>query len=134
MKTVALRGSMRLVLAALAALAWSAGSRAETAAKPGAATPPQSATSPRLYAADCGSIHIGVRQPRFGRVYGLCRNQRALLARIDACVRLVVAKKEERGQRSLRFDYALPDAAHQSGLSQYELLTTLGSRFARRWV
>ena len=51
-----------LLLAALigtSALAWSAGSRAETAAKPGAATPPQSATSPRLYAADCGSIHIG---------------------------------------------------------------------------
>ena len=34
----------------------------------------------------------------------------------------------------VELDYALPDAAHQSGLSQYELLTTLGSRFARRWV
>ncbi|HEX9932305.1 MAG TPA: alanine racemase [Allosphingosinicella sp.] len=33
----------------------------------------------------------------------------------------------------LELDYALPAAAAQSGLSQYELLTTLGSRFARRW-
>jgi alanine racemase len=30
-------------------------------------------------------------------------------------------------------DYDLPEAARQSGLSQYELLTTLGSRFERRW-
>ena len=29
--------------------------------------------------------------------------------------------------------YDLPTAAQQSGLSQYELLTTLGQRFARRW-
>ena len=29
--------------------------------------------------------------------------------------------------------YDLPDAAAQSGLSQYELLTTLGSRFRRAW-
>jgi alanine racemase len=31
-------------------------------------------------------------------------------------------------------DYDLPTASAQSGLSQYELLTTLGSRFSRRWV
>jgi alanine racemase len=31
-------------------------------------------------------------------------------------------------------DYELPSASNQSGLSQYELLTTLGSRFERRWV
>jgi alanine racemase len=31
-------------------------------------------------------------------------------------------------------DYDLPSASSQSGLSQYELLTTLGSRFERRWV
>jgi len=31
-------------------------------------------------------------------------------------------------------DYDLPQAAVQSGLSQYELLTTLGSRFKRIWV
>jgi alanine racemase len=33
----------------------------------------------------------------------------------------------------VELDYALPEAAAQSGLSQYELLTTLGSRFERRW-
>ncbi|URW75931.1 alanine racemase [Sphingomonas donggukensis] len=31
------------------------------------------------------------------------------------------------------FDYALPKAAAASGMSQYELLTGLGSRFARVW-
>jgi alanine racemase len=30
--------------------------------------------------------------------------------------------------------YDLPTAAKQSGLSQYELLTTFGTRFERRWV
>ena len=34
----------------------------------------------------------------------------------------------------VELDYNLPDAAAQSGLSQYELLTTLGSRFERTWV
>jgi alanine racemase len=34
----------------------------------------------------------------------------------------------------VEIDYDLPDAARQSGLSQYELLTTLGSRFERRWA
>ncbi|MDQ8757272.1 alanine racemase [Sphingosinicella sp. LHD-64] len=34
----------------------------------------------------------------------------------------------------IELDYDLPEAAAQSGLSQYELLTTLGSRFARRWT
>ena len=34
----------------------------------------------------------------------------------------------------VEIDYDLPSAAHQSGLSQYELLTTLGSRFERHWV
>ena len=33
----------------------------------------------------------------------------------------------------LALDYHLPDAAEQSGLSQYELLTGLGDRFDRRW-
>jgi len=33
----------------------------------------------------------------------------------------------------VELDYYLPEAAAQSGLSQYELLTTLGSRFERRW-
>ncbi|MEO7603112.1 MAG: alanine racemase [Sphingomicrobium sp.] len=34
----------------------------------------------------------------------------------------------------VELDYDLPTASEQSGLSQYELLTTLGSRFDRRWV
>ena len=34
----------------------------------------------------------------------------------------------------VEIDYDLPGASKQSGLSQYELLTTLGSRFERRWV
>jgi alanine racemase len=34
----------------------------------------------------------------------------------------------------VEIDYDLPSAARQSGLSQYELLTTLGARFERRWV
>src|SRR4029078_8478981 len=34
----------------------------------------------------------------------------------------------------VEIDYELPSASQQSGLSQYELLTTLGSRFERRWV
>ena len=34
----------------------------------------------------------------------------------------------------VEIDYDLPSASKQSGLSQYEILTTLGSRFERRWV
>ena len=34
----------------------------------------------------------------------------------------------------VKIDYDLPSASKQSGLSQYELLTTLGSRFERRWI
>ena len=34
----------------------------------------------------------------------------------------------------VEIDYDLPSASKQSGLAQYELLTTLGSRFERRWV
>ena len=34
----------------------------------------------------------------------------------------------------VELDYDLPDAAAASGLSQYELLTCLGSRFERRWA
>jgi len=34
----------------------------------------------------------------------------------------------------VEIDYDLPSASAQSGLSQYELLTTLGSRFERRWL
>jgi alanine racemase len=34
----------------------------------------------------------------------------------------------------VELDYDLPSASRQSGLSQYELLTTLGDRFERRWI
>jgi alanine racemase len=34
----------------------------------------------------------------------------------------------------VEIDYDLPTASEQSGLSQYELLTTLGSRFERAWT
>jgi len=34
----------------------------------------------------------------------------------------------------VEIDYDLRSASEQSGLSQYELLTTLGSRFERRWA
>ena len=34
----------------------------------------------------------------------------------------------------VELDYDLPSASAASGLSQYELLTTLGSRFERRWI
>jgi alanine racemase len=34
----------------------------------------------------------------------------------------------------VELEYDLPTAAAQSGLSQYELLTTLGSRFERLWT
>ena len=33
----------------------------------------------------------------------------------------------------VEIDYDLPNASAQSGMSQYELLTTLGHRFERRW-
>ena len=34
----------------------------------------------------------------------------------------------------VEIDYDLRTAAEASGLSQYELLTTLGSRFERHWA
>jgi len=34
----------------------------------------------------------------------------------------------------VEMDYDLPSASKQSGLSQYELLTTLGHRFERHWI
>jgi len=34
----------------------------------------------------------------------------------------------------LTLDYDLPSAAARSGLSQYELLTALGTRFQRKWI
>ena len=34
----------------------------------------------------------------------------------------------------VELDYDLPTASDASGLTQYELLTTLGSRFERVWI
>lgn len=45
-----------------------------------------------------------------------------------------VAAKPEIGEGDwIGIDYALPEAAAASGLSQYELLTGLGERFDRQW-
>jgi len=44
------------------------------------------------------------------------------------------AVPELRDGEWVEIDYDLPSASKQSGLSQYELLTGLGSRFERRWV
>ena len=44
------------------------------------------------------------------------------------------AAPELREGEWVELDYDLPSASKQSGLSQYELLTTLGSRFDRRWI
>jgi alanine racemase len=46
----------------------------------------------------------------------------------------VDAAKDLKEGEWLELDYDLPSASKQSGLSQYELLTTLGARFERRWV
>jgi alanine racemase len=43
------------------------------------------------------------------------------------------AAKDLREGDWVEIDYDLPSASKQSGLSQYELLTTLGSRFERVW-
>lgn len=50
-----------------------------------------------------------------------------------AAVRVDAAPEAKEGDW-LDLDYDLPAAAGQSGLSQYELLTNLGSRFERRWL
>jgi alanine racemase len=44
------------------------------------------------------------------------------------------ATPEIREGEWVEIDYDLPTASEASGLSQYELLTTLGSRFERRWA
>jgi alanine racemase len=44
------------------------------------------------------------------------------------------AAPELREGEWVEIDYDLPTAAEASGLSQYELLTSLGSRFERRWA
>jgi len=44
------------------------------------------------------------------------------------------AARELREGEWIELDYDLPTASEASGLSQYELLTCLGSRFERRWI
>jgi alanine racemase len=44
------------------------------------------------------------------------------------------AAPELREGEWVEIDYGLPTASAASGLSQYELLTCLGSRFERRWL
>jgi alanine racemase len=44
------------------------------------------------------------------------------------------AARELREGEWVEIDYDLPTASEASGLSQYELLTGLGSRFERRWI
>ncbi|MGC4252575.1 MAG: alanine racemase [Sphingobium sp.] len=71
----------------------------------------------------CGSVSAdGERLPLVGRV------SMDLLA-VD-----VTGRSDVDEGRWLGVDYALPEAAALSGLSQYELLTGLGSRFDRIWI
>ena len=60
----------------------------------------------------------------------------AVLGRVSMdliAVRCDVAPQLKEGDW-VEIDYDLPSASKQSGLSQYELLTSLGSRFERHWV
>lgn len=72
---------------------------------------------------DRGAAYAGgARLPVVGRV------SMDLLA-VDVSARPDLAEGEW-----VDIDYRLPEAARQSGLSQYELLTGLGSRFDRIWI
>ena len=53
---------------------------------------------------------------------------------MDLTTIAVDAAPELREGDWVELDYDLPTASAQSGLSQYELLTTLGARFDRRWT
>jgi alanine racemase len=53
---------------------------------------------------------------------------------MDLTAICVDAAPELREGDWIELDFDLPRASAQSGLSQYELLTTLGDRHARRWV
>jgi alanine racemase len=69
---------------------------------------------------DKGSAHDGLF-PVIGRVS------------MDLVALDVTAAPPEEGDW-VALDYALPEAAALSGMSQYELLTGLGGRFERRWI
>ncbi len=78
-----------------------------------------------------------------GYLRGFSGTGRARLARgfapvvgrvsMDLTALLVDQAPEMKEGDWVELDYALPAAADQSGLSQYELLTTLGSRHERLW-
>ncbi|WP_302480049.1 alanine racemase, partial [Sphingomonas bacterium] len=69
-----------------------------------------------------GAAHVGdTRLPLLGRV-----SMDLVAIAVDDAPRLA------EGDR-VRLDYALPAASASSGVSQYELLTRLGTRYARVW-
>ncbi|WCM25403.1 alanine racemase [Sphingomonas sp. QA11] len=68
------------------------------------------------------ALHDGKRLPLLGRVS-------MDLVAIDVSAAPHLAEGDW-----LALDYALPEAAAQSGMSQYELLTSLGDRFERVWT
>ncbi|MES2058660.1 MAG: alanine racemase [Pseudomonadota bacterium] len=68
------------------------------------------------------ALFEGLRLPVLGRV------SMDLIA-IDVSVAPLLAEGDW-----VQLDYALPMAAMASGMSQYELLTGLGTRFERRWI
>ncbi|MDO7840846.1 alanine racemase [Sphingomonas immobilis] len=67
------------------------------------------------------ALHDGARLPVLGRVS------------MDLTAIAVDAAPELAEGDWVALDYALPKAAAASGMSQYELLTGLGARFARCW-
>lgn len=68
------------------------------------------------------ALHDGKRLPLLGRVS-------MDLVAIDVSAAPHLAEGDW-----LALDYALPEAAAQSGMSQYELLTSLGDRFEQVWT
>lgn len=91
-------------------------------------------------AAELAIVNLGYAD---GYLRGFSGTGRARLARgyapvvgkvsMDLTVLLVDEAPELKEGDWVELDYALPAAAAQSGMSQYELLTTLGGRHARVW-
>lgn len=75
-----------------------------------------------------GFSNIGTASLDFLKLHLLGRVSMDLIA-ID-----VDAAPDLREGDWLALDYALPEAANRSGMSQYELLTSLGDRFDRFWA
>lgn len=76
----------------------------------------------RSFAGHGEVVSQGVRLPLLGRVS------------MDLIVVDVTNAPEAQEGFWLEVAYDLPAAAEQTGLSQYELLTGLGKRFARKWI